>query len=78
LSVYLQRGWIHPDKPIFADKHDPEEEPTRLGDYLREMDELGQLTALYRSVSPSSPDFVARVKKIYDDPHYGILADPQV
>ena len=78
LSVYLQKGWIHPDKPMFTDKHDEKEETVRLGDYLREMDELGQLTALYRSVSPSSPDFVAHVKRIYDDPHYRILADPQV
>ena len=78
LPVYLQKGWIHPDKPMFADKHDTEEEPARLGDYLREMDELGQLTALYRAASPSSPDFVTRIKRIYDDRHYRILADPQV
>ena len=78
LSVYLQRGWIHPDKPMFAAKNDQEDEPARLGDYLREMDELGQLTALYRSTSPSSPDFVARVKRIYDDQHYRILAAPKI
>jgi RNA polymerase sigma factor (sigma-70 family) len=78
LPVYVKKGWIHPDKPMFADKHNTETEPARLGDYLREMDELGQLTALYRSVLPSSPDFVARVKKIYDDKRYRILADPQV
>jgi hypothetical protein len=63
---------------MFATKSGIEEKPARLGDYLREMDELGRLTALYRSVSPSSPDFVARVKRIYDDPRYRILADPQI
>jgi len=76
LPVYLKKGWIHPDKPMFVDQQDPEKEPALLGDYLRDMDELGRMTALYRSVAPSSPDFVARVKRIYDDPHYRILADP--
>ncbi len=78
LPVYLKKGWIHPDRPLFADRHDTDGSPARLGDYLKEMDELGQLTALYRSAAPSSPDFVARIKRIYDDPHYRILADPQV
>ncbi|MCB2148966.1 MAG: RNA polymerase sigma factor [Deltaproteobacteria bacterium] len=78
LPAYLENGWIHPDRPMFTDQHDTDEEPARLGEYLREMDELGQLSALYRSVSPSSPDFVARVKRIYDDQHYRILADPKL
>jgi len=42
------------------------------------MDETRQLPALYRSASPSSPDFVARVKGIYEDPQYRILAEPQI
>lgn len=78
LPGYVKQGWIHPDKPMFADKRDTEKKPARLGDYLREMDELGLLTALYRSVAPSSPDFVAMVKKIYGDRRYRILVDPQI
>jgi len=78
LPGYVKQGWIHPDKPMFRDKHGAKEEPARLGDFLREMDELGQITALYRSVAPSSPDFVAMVKEIYDDRRYRILADPQI
>jgi len=78
LPGYVKQGWIHPDKPMFSEKHGAKEEHARLGDYLREMDELGQLTALYRSVAPSSLDFVAMVKEIYDDRRYRILADPQI
>jgi len=78
LPGYVKKGWIHPDKPMFSDKHGIKKGPVRLGDYLREMDELGQLTALYRSVAPSSPDFVAMVKKIYDDRRYRILADSKI
>ncbi len=77
LSVYLQKGWIHPDKPLFAVKSDKGPEPARLGEYLQEMDDLGRLSALYRSVSPSSPDFVARVKRLYETQHYRILSDPK-
>lgn len=78
LPVYVKSGWIHPDKPMFNETPGTKEEPVRLGDYLREMDELGQLTTLYRSVAASSPDFVSMVKKIYDDRRYRILADLQI
>lgn len=77
LPIYLKKGWIRPDKPMFTDKHDTEEEPARLGDYLREMDELSKMTALYRSVAPSSPDFVNVVKEICQTDRYRILSDPQ-
>ena len=77
LPVYLQKGWIHPDKPMFVNARDEEAEPARLGEYMQEMDELSQLTVLYRAASPPSPDFVAMLKKIYADQHYRILTDPQ-
>jgi hypothetical protein len=77
LSVYLQKGWIHPDKPLFAGKSNGKEAPVRLGAYLQEMDDLGRLSALYRSVSPSSPDFVARVKTIYNARQYRLFSNTE-
>lgn len=77
LPVYLKNGWIHPDKPLFAATPSEGEAPVRLGAYLQEVDELGRLSALYRSVSPSSPDFVDRVKTIYDARQYRIFSNPE-
>jgi RNA polymerase sigma factor (sigma-70 family) len=77
LPVYLKKGWIHPDKPLFAATPSEGEAPVRLGAYLQEVDELGRLSALYRSVSPSSPDFVDRVKTIYDARQYRIFSNPE-
>ncbi len=78
LPAYLKNGWINPDKPMFTSTHGKEEEPARLGAYLQEMDELNKLSALYRSVAPPGPDFVAVVKKIYEDKRYRIISDPQL
>jgi hypothetical protein len=38
----------------------------------------GVRRGLGRHPGPPSPDFVARVKRIYDDQHYRILANQQI
>ena len=78
LPAYLQKGWIDPDKPIFVSKHGDEESTTRLGRYLKEMDELKQISAIYNSVQPSDFDFVDVVKNIYKSNQYRIFSDPQI
>jgi len=78
LPAYLQKGWIDPDKPVFVSKHGDEESNTRLGRYLKEMDELKQISAVYNSVKPSEIDFVDVVKNIYQNNQYRILSDPQL
>ena len=78
LPVYLQKGWIDPDKPIFVPKHGNEQSATTLGKYLKEMDELKQLSAIYNSVQPSDFDFVDVVKNIYKSNRYRIFSDPQI
>ena len=76
LPAYLQKGWINPDKPIFAPKRGIEETAARLGRYLKEMDELKQLSVVYNSIQPSGFDFVGVVKSIYNNNQYRIFSDP--
>jgi hypothetical protein len=59
-------------------KHGNEESNTKLGRYLREMDELKQISAVYNSAQPSEFDFVDVVKNIYQNNQYRILSDPQI
>jgi len=59
-------------------KHGDEESNTKLGRYLKEMDELKQIRAIYNSVQPSEFDFVDVVKSIYQSNQYRILSDPQL
>ena len=78
LPAYLQKGWINPDKPVFMPKQGTEESATRLGIYLKELDELKQLSAVYNSIQPSDFDFVGVLKNIYNNNRYRILSDPQI
>ena len=78
LPTYLQKGWVDPDKPVFIPKHGDGESNTKLGRYLKEMDELKQISAIYNSVQPSEFDFVDVVKSIYQNNQYRILSDPQL
>ncbi|MBW1666982.1 MAG: RNA polymerase sigma factor [Deltaproteobacteria bacterium] len=77
LPAYLQKGWIDPNKPIFVSKNSNVESPTKLGTYLKELDELKQISAIYRSVTPPNFDFVEVVKNIYKNDQYRIISDPQ-
>jgi len=78
LPAYLQKGWINPDKPMFVPKHGNEESATRLGKYLKEMDELKQISAVYNSIRPSDFDFVDVIRNIYNTNQYRIFTDPQI
>ncbi len=78
LPAYLEKGWIDPDKPIFVSKHSNVESPIKLGRYLKEVDELKQISAIYKSVTPSNFDFVDVVKNIYKNDQYRIISDPQM
>lgn len=75
LPVYLKNGWINPDKPIFTEKQGKVDPPARLGHYMKEMNELKQLSAIYNSVQPSNFDFVASVRDIYKKSRYHVVSD---
>jgi len=78
LPAYLQSGWIDPEKPIFVSKKATAESTDRLGSYLKEIDELKQLSAIYNSVQPSEFDFVDVLKNIYESNQYRIISDSQI
>ncbi|SDU50408.1 RNA polymerase sigma factor [Desulfobacula phenolica] len=78
LPAYLEKGWIDPEKPIFVRKKDDGEIPTKLGSYLKEMDELKKLSAVYKSISPSNFDFVDVVKINFQNNLYRIISDPKL
>ena len=78
LPAYLKKGWIHPDKPIFVQKNSDGQAHVKLGNYLKEMDELKKISIIYNSISPPSFDFVDTVKDIYQNEQYRITSDPQL
>lgn len=77
VPAYLKNGWIDPNKPAFVKKFGHAEPPTRLGHYLRELDELKQISAIYNSVSPSNFDFVGVLKDIFKNSRYRIFTDSE-
>lgn len=76
LPAYLEKGWIEPDKPIFTNKKNHDGSMNRLGHYLKELDELKQLSVLYRSVEPSNFDFIRVLKNMYQNNQYRIILYP--
>jgi len=46
--------------------------------YLKEIDELKQLSVIYNSVQPSDFDFVDVLKNIYESNQFRIISDPQI
>ena len=80
LVGHVQQGWIDPQRPVFVAASGKSENPIRLRSYLKELDELSRITALYKSVldSKSSTDFAAIVKTLVEEKNYRILSDPQV
>lgn len=80
LPAYLKKGWIDPDKPIFVPEDSDRETKTSvaLGRYLKEMDELKKLSAVYNSVSPPGIDFVESIKEIYQNEKYRITSEPRL
>lgn len=75
LPAYLKNGWINPDKPIFTEKDSRVDSPVRLGHYMKEMNELKQLSVIYNSVPLPNFDFVESVRDIYKKSRYHVVSD---
>jgi RNA polymerase sigma factor (sigma-70 family) len=75
LPAYVKSGWIDPDRPVFTEKHGSVDPPASLGHYMKEMNELKQLSAIYHSVPPSNFDFVESVRDIYKKSRYHVVSD---
>ena len=80
LAGHVKQGWIDPKRPVFVSDSANSEDPIQLRNYLRELDELGRITAFYKSVlnKKSNTDFAGIVKTLVEDKNYRILSDPQI
>jgi RNA polymerase sigma factor (sigma-70 family) len=79
LGGHLARGWIDPQMPIFVTSSEEPEDPSTLRQYLKELDDLGRISALFKSFPhhQSPTDFAAQIKTMLENKKYRILSDPQ-
>jgi len=78
LAGHLTHGWIDPQQPIFTSKSSGEEtENVALGAYMKELDELGRVSALYKSFpeNKDAVDFTAMVKELVETEAYRVFAE---
>lgn len=77
LANNLQNGWIVPNKTLLASRKEECETTSKLADYLKELDELSRVSALYKSfpASHSPTDFSVMIKGIINDEEYRVLSD---
>jgi len=78
VGAHMKKGWINPDKLMFVSNPDGVESPTTLRDYLKELDELERISAIYQSVPPSDSDFVGFLKNLHENGQYRIISDPRM
>ena len=73
----VRQGWLNPERLLFVSPDQPGEEPTALREYMRELDELGRLSAMFNAMprSQSPVDFASQVRNILAAGEYRILAD---
>jgi hypothetical protein len=78
LEGHLRRGWINPQKPLFAEeKRDNLEGNEALGAYMKELDELGRVSALYKAsaLGEGKADFSGVVKELVDKGEYRVFSE---
>ncbi len=80
LGGHMARGWIDPQTPIFVSSSDEPEDPGTLRQYLKELDDLGRISALFKSFprNESSKDYASLVKKMVENKSFRILSDTRV
>lgn len=78
LAQHMKAGWIAPDKPIFVSAKDKESEPASLGHYLKELDELEKLSAIYKAAPHSDFDFVGVLKNLHQSGQYRLISDSKL
>jgi RNA polymerase sigma factor (sigma-70 family) len=78
LASHLKEGWISPDKLVFVSNPGDVESPTTLKHYLKELDELERISAIYKSLPTSDFDFVNFLRNLNKNGQYRIITDPQL
>jgi RNA polymerase sigma factor (sigma-70 family) len=76
--VYLKKGWIDPEKPLFPSNPHDGLSPASLKSYLKELDEMGRLSAIYKTLPPSDFDFVSTLRDMHQSGRYRIISDPRL
>jgi len=75
---HLKRGWINPEKPLFAPKNRADLEGNRvLGAYMKELDELGRVSAIYKAsvLGEEDADFSGLVKELVEQGEYRVFSE---
>ena len=73
----VSQGWLNPGRLLFASPEDGGEDHALLRDYMKELDELGRLSAMFNAMprTKSPQDFAAQVRDILAAGGYRILAE---
>ena len=78
LAAHMKEGWIDPDKLLFVCKSDEGESPIALKHYLKELDELERISAIYKSLPISDFNFISFLRNLPNSDQYRIISDPQI
>lgn len=78
VGAHMKKGWINPDKLLFVSNPDGVESPTTLRHYLKELDDLARVSAIYQAVPPSDFDFVGFIRNLHENGQFRIMSDPQI
>jgi len=78
VAAHMEQGWIDPDKQLFVAETESVGSATTLKHYLKELDELERLSAIYRSVRPTDFDYVSFLKSINQSGKYRLISDPKL
>ncbi len=78
LMGYVDDGWINPDKPVFVSPGDEHDDPQLLRDYMKELDALGKVAALFKALGPKQAplDYSALVKSMVDEGGFRLFSEP--
>ena len=80
LAGHISQGWIDPQKPVFVNGSEQTQDPIKLRQYLKELDELSRISVMFKSVltKKCATDFAATLKDMVAENNYRILSDPQI
>ncbi len=80
LANHMQNQWVSPENLIFMKNGFQTQSNEELAEYLRELDELSRISALFKAYpqSPCPRDISHEIKKIIDQDTYRVLADQSI
>ena len=77
LTGYINKGWINPDKPVFMIGEEADEDPRILRDFMKELDDLGKVSALFRAFPEkcAPTDYSTMVKALVDEGRFQVFSE---